>query len=125
MQDIKTSIVNSETVVNAKGVKFNPFPLYTKVTTSCPRRSWRTSRRRWYRNTPANVGIVRTVPRMLKRKDAIEAGLKGAPAECRVMSHPTQYFAFPPSGPYVIVYARTLLAIKNLRDVTVGEKGKN
>ena len=34
--DIGTSVVNSETVVNAKGVKFNPFPLYTKVTTSYP-----------------------------------------------------------------------------------------
>ena len=35
-EDIGTSIVSSETVVNAKGVKFNPFPLYTKVTTSYP-----------------------------------------------------------------------------------------
>ena len=96
--DIGTSVVNSETVVNAKGVKFNPFPLYTKVTTSYPSPVMAYLAAVGIAATLRMFGIVHTVHlEMLKRKDAIEAGLKrSAPAENAAMSHPTQNFAFPP-----------------------------
>ena len=84
-EDIKTSIVNSETVVNAKGVKFNPFPLYTKVTTSYPSpvMAYLAAVGGIAATLGGMFGIVHTVHlEMLKRKDAIEAGLKrSAPAE--------------------------------------------
>ena len=83
--DIGTSVVNSETVVNAKGVKFNPFPLYTKVTTSYPSpvMAYLAAVGGIAATLGGMFGIVHTVHlEMLKRKDAIEAGLKrSAPAE--------------------------------------------
>ena len=83
--DIKTSIVNSEEVVNAKGVKFNPFPLYTKVTTSYPSpvMAYLAAVGGIAATLGGMFGIVHTVHlELLKRKDAIEAGLKrSAPAE--------------------------------------------
>ena len=82
---IGTSIVASETVVNAKGVKFNPFPLYTKVTTSYPSpvMAYLAAVGGIAATLGGMFGIVHTVHlEMLKRKDAIEAGLKrSAPAE--------------------------------------------
>ena len=83
--DIGTSVVNSETVVNAKGVKFNPFPLYTKVTTSYPSpvMAYLAAVGGIAATLGGMFGIVHTVHlEVLKRKDAIEAGLKrSAPAE--------------------------------------------
>jgi len=83
--DIGTSVVSSETVVNAKGVKFNPFPLYTKVTTSYPSpvMAYLAAVGGIAATLGGMFGIVHTVHlEMLKRKDAIEAGLKrSAPAE--------------------------------------------
>ena len=83
-EDIKTSIVNSETVVNAKGVKFNPFPLYTKVTTSYPSpvMAYLAAVGGIAATLGGMFGIVHTVHlEMLKRKDAIEAARRDEPSD--------------------------------------------
>ena len=133
--DIGTSVVSSETVVNAKGVKFNPFPLYTKVTTSYP------SPVMAYLAAVGGIaatlgGNVRHRPHRAPRVAEAQGRHRGwteeerSRGERRVMSHPTQNFAFPPVRalcyrvilPACYLRTQSVTSNKNLRIVMSWQK---
>ena len=79
LSDLKAEYGQTGDDVNAKGIKFNPFPLYTKVTTTYPSpvMAYLAAVGGIAATLGGMFGIVHTVHiEMLKRKDAVESGLR-------------------------------------------------